>query len=372
MEQGNKREKIMRKSALTASGQYDYRKMTDPRPQFLNCEFMEEKEDIRFIYDVDRLKPYADLMKEPEELRLVALIDALNLYEAAKEVKFSLDPENLYYDRNHRVYVMDRDLYPKEDLDESGSRHFLEMFKALAGCTLWKKYQYQDYINGGLDLMKKKKSLRPVYGAETREETEAWLFGTYDAIMEEKSRKKIEVYKNSHYRRKWYAILCTLFLIAAAVGLGYLYFMERPLKQALIDASGAYLEMDYIRVIDTLAEVDIKSLDQPQKYILAVSYIRGESLTIEQKDNILASLTLRGEEKLKDYWIHLGRLNVMEAENIAMQRSDDELLLYAYMKEKSLLEANTEISGEEKSKMLSDLDGKIQPLAEKYETPEEE
>ncbi len=370
MEQGNKREQLIRKSALTAEGRYEYMKLTDPRPQFLSCEFTEQKEDIRIVYDIERLKPYAEIRKEPEELRLVALIDALHLGGAADELKFSLDPDNLYYDRNHRIYVMERDLYSKEETDQ-GSQRFLAMVKALAGSTLWKKYKYSDYINGGMDLLKKKKFLRPVYGAETKEELEAWLFSAYDGIVEEKRQKKIEVSKGSHYRRKWYAVLCTVLLLAVSAALGYLYIGERPLKQALIDASGAYLEMDYIKVIDTLADVDIDRLEQPQKYILAVSYIRGESLSADQKDNILSSMTLRGEDKLKDYWIHLGRLNVVEAQNIAMQRSDDELLLYAYMKEKSLLEANTEISGEEKSQMLSNLDGKIEPLQKKYATEEE-
>lgn len=369
MENTEKRIRIVRKSMLIAGGQYDYKKLTDRKPQFLDCGYTEEKEEIHFTYDIHHLKPYEEVFREPIELRLVTLIDVLQLYELAQEFNFSLNPENLYYDRNRRVYVMDRDIYARGET--FSMERFLAEVKALAGCTLWKKYSFNDYINGGLDLMKKHKLLKMIHSLENREEIIDYLTNQYDRIMEEKRLKKVEIYKNSHQRKTWYAVLSTVFLAAACAGLGYLYIVERPLEQAIIAADSAFLEMDYIRVIDSLKEVDFNSLDQPQKYILAVSYIKSESLSIEQKDNILSALTIRGEEKLKDYWIYLGRLEVKEAENIAMQRSDDELLLYAYLKEKSLLETNTQISGEEKAQMLTTLDGKIKPLADKYTTEED-
>lgn len=54
-----------------------------------------------------------------------------------------------------------------------------------------------------------------------------------------------------------------------------------------------------------------------------------------------------------------------------MQKSDDELLLYAYMTEKAILEKNTEISGEEKAARLSELEKKIEELSKQYETEDE-
>ena len=75
---------------------------------------------------------------------------------------------------------------------------------------------------------------------------------------------------------------------------------------------------------------------------------------------------------MMEYWIYIGRLNPLEAENIAMQRSDDELLLYAYMLEKDLTETDNQMTGEEKATKLSELEGKIKTLAEKYTANEEE
>ena len=106
--------------------------------------------------------------------------------------------------------------------------------------------------------------------------------------------------------------------------------------------------------------------------MLAVAYIKCEDLTAEQKNNILDRLVPDGDERVMEYWICLGRENVEEAENIAMQCSDNEMLLYAYLKEKQLLELNTEMSGEEKGAALENLQNKIDSLAEQYTTEEDE
>ncbi len=155
----------------------------------------------------------------------------------------------------------------------------------------------------------------------------------------------------------------------ALIGYGKVIFMPR--EEAFIKAQNSYLDENYVKVIDDLSMVDMKYLDKYQKYILASAYIKSESLTPEQKENVLQTISINSEEKIKDYWIYLGRLNTVEAENIAMQCSDDELLLYAFMTEKAILEKNTEISGEEKASRLQVLEKKIEDLAKQYEVTED-
>ena len=41
-----------------------------------------------------------------------------------------------------------------------------------------------------------------------------------------------------------------------------------------------------------------------QKFMLANAYVRSENLTQEQKDNILAKMTLNDTESKLDYWIY--------------------------------------------------------------------
>ena len=162
-------------------------------------------------------------------------------------------------------------------------------------------------------------------------------------------------------------VISMLLLAAGAAAILYYSFIERPKTKAMLQAEIDFLKGDYIQVIDDLAGLSMQDLFYDQKYILSVAYVNTESLTGEQKINILEKIPINGDEKLMEYWIYIGRLIPLEAENIAMQKSDDELLLYAYMLEKDLTETDTEMTGEEKAAKLTELEGKISKLAEKYE-----
>ena len=126
------------------------------------------------------------------------------------------------------------------------------------------------------------------------------------------------------------------------------------------------VKLDNELEVDDLKQLPMNRLSYDQKYVLSVSYVNLESLSLEQKQNILDKLPVNGDEKLMEYWIYIGRLQPVEAENIAMQKSDDELLLYAYMLDKDLTEADENLNGEEKAQKLEDLESKISHLAEVY------
>jgi uncharacterized membrane protein YukC len=138
----------------------------------------------------------------------------------------------------------------------------------------------------------------------------------------------------------------------------------------VIAADDAYIEQDYVGCIDAMLEIEVTDMQIHQKYILANSYIRSENLTQEQKKNILETISLNEASVRLDYWIYLGRGDIDEAVDIAMQQSDDELLLYAYMKKKAAIESNSELTGEEKSQQLTDISSKMQPLMEQYNAEE--
>ena len=69
--------------------------------------------------------------------------------------------------------------------------------------------------------------------------------------------------------------------------------------------------------------------------------------------------------------MYLGRLDVEKAEDIAQQVSDQDLLLYAYLKDKSMTEEDTKISGEEKAAKIESLTSKIEKLSEAYDDAKE-
>ncbi|MBR5798739.1 MAG: hypothetical protein IKY23_01625 [Lachnospiraceae bacterium] len=355
----------IKKSAMTAKGEQDLGKLKNPGSLFLSVNYQEEQEEIIFYYDIQEKNNYLNLRQEKKINKLRALLSIAELQTYFLKFHFSLAPENLFYDRNFMPYVKSRDLYERGV--EGECETFVKEYKALVAAIMQKKYSFRDYLEGGDDLYKKNRFLKGLGLLSTPEEIVDYLKAEYETAEDISRNKKIEVNKNWYRMNSTCMLVAFAVIVAAVIGLSYLVFQLLPRKNALLDASSHYLEGNYVKVIDDLNGIDLKYMDKYQKYMLAVSYVKGENLTPEQKENVLETLSIDGEEKVKDYWIYLGRLNTVEAQNIAMQRSDNEMLLYAYMTEKAMLEKNTQITGEEKANRLSELENKIEELAKQYE-----
>lgn len=363
-------EESLRKSDINIGTGTEYEQLEQPGTAFLACKISEENETIYFRYDIEGKKSFLQLREEKKIDQYRALLEVAKLVTDFQQYSFMISPQNLYYDRNFRVYIKQREFY------EAGIHGNLEemtaQYQALVAHVLQSRYVFEDYYMGGNDLYKKNKRLKELSQKEEPEDIYAWLENLYEVEHDAVFEKRVEVNKSWYRMNVWYIVITLLIIAAALIYIVYTTAVILPRKNALLQAQNSYLDGDFVHVIDDLENISMEQMDRHVKYILAVSYIKGESLTPEQKENVLETITVDGEEKLKDYWIHLGRLNTVEAENIAMQRSDDELLLYAYMREKSILEKNTEISGEEKAKQLEELEKKIKELAKQYETEEAE
>ncbi len=367
MDMVNEKELIetVSKSDLCAKTKKEYEKLTDTNAFFIDCKIEEEKENLNINYNIEDKKCFTEIRKDKRINQIRALLELFKIRDIFYEYNFKLVPENLYYDRNYRVFIKTRDIY--ETGSEGNTEELINQLKALIGYTLQKKYSFDDYYIGGNDLYKKDAFLKKINETSDIQELYECLETEFNSIEEITYSKKIEVSKSGYYLYKRCLTGATIVILMLAVYCGYLLFTIVPRKNAIVRAMDCYLTGEYINVIDSLKDVDMKYLDKYQKYILAVSYVKSESLTSEQKENILNKLAIDGEESIKEYWIYLGRLDTLEAENIAMQQSDDELLLYAYMTEKAILEKNTRISGESKMEQLKLLEQKISDISLQYE-----
>ena len=119
-------------------------------------------------------------------------------------------------------------------------------------------------------------------------------------------------------------------------------------------------------------------IERTAKFVRVNVYTAKPGIVIGKGGNLAESLKAE-IEKMINKEVNLNIVEVknvdldaqLVAENIAMQCSDDELLLYAFMTEKAILEKNTEISGEEKASRLQVLEKKIEDLANQYEVTED-
>lgn len=360
----------VKKSAFAAKSGYEYRKLIFPKPYLLKMELKEEKEELVLTYETGNKKPLSRLREEDILTVLAVLANAETLKEGQKEYHFPLAPENLYYDMNHQLYVKTRDVYPPG----SGCNpdEFMEDYRALSGFALQKKYTYEDYKKGGRKLLSKTPLLNQIREAESPEEIQQILLARHERIETERKEKQMLLGKRTYKGMKAGIIILSVLCVLSLTYAGYRLLKEDPYKDAVIEADDAYIEADYVGCIDAMKEIAVKDMELHQKYILANAYVRSENLTQEQKTNILENLSLKEAPSRLEYWIYLGRGDIDQSLDIAMQQSDDQLLLYAYMKKKSAVETDTALSGEEKTQQLEDISSKMEPLMEQYDTTEEE
>lgn len=360
----------VRKSRLTAADEYDYRKLCRHYPGLLDCTLEETREELKFTYDIHEVEEWEKLRGERREMKLAALLDVGRLAQTAEQYRISLVPENLYYDIHGRVAVRERDVYNAEQgFDEA---EFVKQYQALIGCTLTPKYGFADYYDGGMDLLKEDGLLGEIAACEHAEEIAAKLREEYVRYQKMHKEKYTEVGRRRYRGQKRALFLVGLIAVLALAGCGYLGVWERPYQQAVIAEHEAYLRSDYEAVVDAMQRVDISRMNVSQKYILATACVKCESFGTETQKNILNTISLTGDAKVMEYWIHINRLETAEAADIAMQISSDQLLYYAYLKEKTVVENDSTLTGEEKNTRLSELESKLEPLKEEYSSMTEE
>lgn len=360
--------KEYRLSEFNAKNGYDYTRIKNADNIFLKCNISVGNEKVIITYNIDEKEEYKKILTENRIVRLKALLDVGRFRDYWEEFVFSIRPENLYYDIYDKVFVMFRDVRDTDYVYEKPS--CLEEYKALIGCTLSAKYSFDDYLQGGMKLLKKDKFLVQIAEAEDWESVINVLQTETERLIAYNREKRMEVNRSSYKFNKRIMIFSILISGIFIIVCGYYVLWIKPYDEGVIQANHSYLDMNYTEVIDSLGKIKLSRLDNYEKYILATSYIKCENLTDEQKTNILAAVEIHGNEKILDYWIQIGRMNVKDAENIAQQISDDQLLVYAYLKERYILEADTALSGEEKTAQLKDLDDKIKTLTEQENTEE--
>lgn len=358
-----------KKSEMTANTGFDLDKLTAREPCFIPCTYEEGLEEVTFFYEIEGLYPLSQLKKEEKKYQYQFLINFSRLRQTEKGYRIILTTDNIYYDDNYLPYIKNRDLYPTADYTEE--EDFLMQYKIFAGGILSKKYGVEELQESGLTVLKDEPAFADFYEAESVEALVQVLKEKKAALLKKEKETTVRTDKMSYLVKSVLAITASVLLAAAAGVLGYGFFYVIPRQECVICANEAYIQMDYVTCIDSLETIEPEEMDVSTKYILAVSYARCESLKKEEMEGIISKLSLMSNQKELEYWIHIGRMEYQAAQEKAQALSNDQLLIYAYMKELDQLESDTSLDGEEKQERISTLQDKIIQLGDKY-TPEEE
>ena len=321
------------------------------------CSITEDEDSFSLCFDTTGLSALNDTKYEELDA-VVFLANCADLLELGSRYTFSIAPDNIFVDRNRIPAVLSRDL---GTVDEAS---FVKQYKALISSVINDKYSYEDYLNGGIDLMDKDKFL-----VQIKEMTDAASIAT--KLMELYEEKKLYneehfelVRKGSNKHTKILLPIVSILLVASIVFCVYAMVFKIPLQEKIINANAAYLNNDYIGVENILLDVPVDKLPYSTKYILAVSYIKSANISQEEKQNELNLITLRTDEVIFDYWIHIGRMEFEAAVDDAQRLNSDSHLYYAYLCYRDHVETDRNLSGEEKTSLLSSLDENINSLAQ--------
>jgi len=339
--------------------------LTYPSQGLCDCTLEEREDGIALIFDSAGKTPAESIIEKPLADRLHFLVNAAVLESLHKDYSFSLAPDNLMVDINLCPHVLSRDL-------NTGGEPFVQKYKALAGEILNPKYSYADYLNGGEDLYKKQKQLTQIAECETGAEVCGLLRAEYEEVTRNCAKTKKLVSKNSVII-SWALIpILGIGLIVAALLAVRANFIDIPHKARIIEASQAYIAREYIAVQTALGDVELSEMTHETKHLLARAYVITEALTDEQKNHVLMGLTLMTDSALFDFWIYLGRLNFEASIEIAQRFGDSQLLLFAYMKQRTFIESGNTVVGEEREAILGHLEREISRLqSERIIEPEE-
>lgn len=358
-----------KKSEMRAEGMFDYEYITRERAGLIPVRLMEEEEELVFVFSLDGLQPYSALREEETEYRYRFLENFYRLYQVWKDYDLLLSEDNLYYDANFMPCIAFRDI--REAAVTPQEEAFLDEYKKMAAGVLSRKFSYTQVQESGIQIVRKDKKASFVL-----EDTD--LAGFYDQIRQQaeeiyldNKNNKVRLDKYKYRTRNRVVIIAAAVLTAIIVYTGYQTMVVLPRSRAVIQASRAYTVQDYVQCIDTLRGIEPEQMDTFTKYILAVSYARGEALNREELQNVADQISIYSNETLLEYWIAIGRSAYDRAENYAQALSDDKLLIYAYMKELNYLEGNVTMDGEEKQSRMTELGNAIVQIGEKYESDEE-
>jgi len=320
------------------------------------CVLEETEDSVDFVFETKGYEQSETVLKKPKWEHLRFLVNCADLADLDIEYDFSLSLDNLLVDINLMPGVLIR------DAKKPGAKSFLERYKGLAGSILLPKYKYEDYLNGGRDLYKKNKLLSEITALNTVEEMKDRLLKECKRLIWETNTTKKLVFKRNALISRILIPVLTLLLIGAAFFGGRMLLIDIPFRDSIIAANTAYINGDTLSVQRILRPYSVERLSVETRYFLARSYVSTEALTDIQRENILIGLAPITNPMLFDYWIWLGRLYFDGAVDIAQRVGDDELLLYAYLKQQEFVRIDMSLTGEERVALLGELERNIDVL----------
>ena len=308
----------------------------------------------------------AAALETEEKFRLLANCAAL---EAARaHYYFALSPDNLVFDRNLCPRILVRDAAAEADMKED----FFRAYRALAASLLSERHTYEDFLAGGERLFRAEKQLAGLARQTDSKELSVYFSAQWESRKKRRWEKTVQVSRQRLLLCRIALPLLSIALLALAGSFFYWYRIRFRKAERLIAAAEAYLREDYLAVGEALRGMKPGELSAEGRYMLARASIFTEGLTPVQREHILAGLHPKSDEETLRFWIYIGQNRFPEALDAAKRRGDEEMQLYALLKEESVLAGDRTKSGQEKEAEERRIEAEIETLRKKMQPEQEE
>lgn len=166
-------------------------------------------------------------------------------------------------------------------------------------------------------------------------------------------------------KKKWKTWQMTTFalgiiLIPAFIFMFHYFIYKKPMNEAYLASHQQFLNHRYSEVVTVLEPQSVKKMPYVVLYEAAYAYVTNERLDEEQKRNVLANITLQTDADYLKYWIYIGRAEAEKAVDLARSMEDGELLVYGLLKRREEIQAEKDLTGEEKQRLLEEIDHEVE------------
>lgn len=295
------------------------------------------------------------LLKQEEKSRWMFASHLTNevMRHSSNRLHLFICPENILIDESMMPIFLHYGLKESVPPYEKDEIRNLRELKALIASVVEPKHSFEQYYEFADSIEQTPIIEKIIQATDVEILMEIIQKQLKKIVSEEKYYTKI-----SYVKRNWlrYAII-GLLLISIPLGIysGYAAFILQPRQEAYIYSQEHFLQKKYSEVINTLVNYEIEDMPKVIQYELSISYIVNETLTEEQKDNVLSTITLQTDSRYYQYWILLGRGQAEEALKISRQLEDLDLIMLALLHYEEEVKLNDDLKEEERDRLLNDI-----------------
>ncbi len=178
--------------------------------------------------------------------------------------------------------------------------------------------------------------------------------------LQEKESTYVKLPQKKWKTSKFASIGLGVLLIPAILFILYTFIYEQPKQEAYLNSHEHYLAKKYSDVVTILSQQRVKKMPYVVLYELAHASVINEKLTESQKENVLNNITLQTDATYLKYWIYIGRAEAEKAIDLARSLEDGELITYGLLKRREEIQAESDLSGEEKQQLLKEIDMEVE------------